>query len=257
MNWDETAWVRGDRARPGQGGCVTDEAPADRRPAGAPGDDRGLEPYEVFRQEKDGGPMVHGGNVIAPDAELAVHYAREMYGRRQESVRLWVVRALTSRCSTIRTCSSRRSTARSRSPAATSCATSSRSPRARSGAAKTAERLRSATGIADGPVPSRPDATRLALLLLAMADDEFVIGFSDSEWTGIAPMLEEDVAMSSLAQDELGHARPCTSCWPRWPTTARRRRGWPSIGHPPATTTHGCSTIPAAIGRRRSPSVPV
>jgi ring-1,2-phenylacetyl-CoA epoxidase subunit PaaC len=52
-------------------------------------------------------------------------------------------------------------------------------------------------------------ATRntLALLLLAMADDEFVIGFSDSEWTGIAPLLEEDVAMSSLAQDELGHAQ--------------------------------------------------
>ena len=43
-------------------------------------------------------------------------------------------------------------------------------------------------------------------LLLTMADDEFVIGFSDSEWTGIAPMLEEDVAMSSLSQDELGHA---------------------------------------------------
>ena len=43
--------------------------------------------------------------------------------------------------------------------------------------------------------------------LLSMADDEFVLGFSDSEWTGIAPILEEDVAMSSLAQDELGHAR--------------------------------------------------
>jgi ring-1,2-phenylacetyl-CoA epoxidase subunit PaaC len=43
-------------------------------------------------------------------------------------------------------------------------------------------------------------------LLLTMADDEFVIGFSDSEWTGIAPLLEEDVAMSSLSQDELGHA---------------------------------------------------
>jgi ring-1,2-phenylacetyl-CoA epoxidase subunit PaaC len=49
-------------------------------------------------------------------------------------------------------------------------------------------------------------ATALAGLLLSMADDEFVIGFSDSEWTGIAPLLEEDVAMSSLAQDELGHA---------------------------------------------------
>jgi ring-1,2-phenylacetyl-CoA epoxidase subunit PaaC len=49
-------------------------------------------------------------------------------------------------------------------------------------------------------------ATALTGLLLSIADDEFVIGFSDSEWTGIAPLLEEDVAMSSLAQDELGHA---------------------------------------------------
>jgi ring-1,2-phenylacetyl-CoA epoxidase subunit PaaC len=47
----------------------------------------------------------------------------------------------------------------------------------------------------------------LAGLLLTMADDEFVVGFKDSEWTGIAPMLEEDVAFSSLAQDEIGHAR--------------------------------------------------
>jgi ring-1,2-phenylacetyl-CoA epoxidase subunit PaaC len=57
--------------------------------------------------------------------------------------------------------------------------------------------------------PALVPATRnaLSLLLLAMADDEFVIGFSDSEWTGIAPMLEEDVAISSIAQDELGHAQ--------------------------------------------------
>jgi ring-1,2-phenylacetyl-CoA epoxidase subunit PaaC len=47
----------------------------------------------------------------------------------------------------------------------------------------------------------------LAELLLSVADDEFVIGFWDSEWTGIAPMLEEDVATSSIAQDELGHAK--------------------------------------------------
>ena len=52
-----------------------------------------------------------------------------------------------------------------------------------------------------------PARQALAHLLLAMADDEFVLGFWDSEWTGIAPMLEEDVAFSSLAQDEIGHAR--------------------------------------------------
>jgi ring-1,2-phenylacetyl-CoA epoxidase subunit PaaC len=59
------------------------------------------------------------------------------------------------------------------------------------------------------PVPELDEAGREALaeLLLGVADDEFVIGFWDSEWTGIAPMLEEDVATSSIAQDEIGHAR--------------------------------------------------
>jgi ring-1,2-phenylacetyl-CoA epoxidase subunit PaaB len=51
-----------------------------------------LEPWEVFRREKDGDAMRHGGSVMAPDATLALHYAREMFSRRQESVHLWVVR---------------------------------------------------------------------------------------------------------------------------------------------------------------------
>ena len=44
-------------------------------------------------------------------------------------------------------------------------------------------------------------------LLLALADDELVLGYRESEWTGVAPLLEEDVALSSIAQDEIGHAR--------------------------------------------------
>jgi ring-1,2-phenylacetyl-CoA epoxidase subunit PaaC len=43
--------------------------------------------------------------------------------------------------------------------------------------------------------------------LLSLADDELIIGWRDSEWTGIAPLLEEDVAFSSIAQNEIGHAR--------------------------------------------------
>jgi ring-1,2-phenylacetyl-CoA epoxidase subunit PaaC len=57
------------------------------------------------------------------------------------------------------------------------------------------------------PTLDAPTRDALAELLLSLADDEFVIGFWDSEWTGIAPMLEEDVATSSIAQDEIGHAR--------------------------------------------------
>lgn len=42
--------------------------------------------------------------------------------------------------------------------------------------------------------------------LLAMADDEFILGHRNSEWTGHAPILEEDIAFSNIAQDEQGHA---------------------------------------------------
>ena len=44
-------------------------------------------------------------------------------------------------------------------------------------------------------------------LLVQIADDELILGWRDSEWTGIAPFLEEDVAFSSIAQNEIGHAR--------------------------------------------------
>ena len=63
--------------------------PHDSALSPAPGS---LEPYEVFRQEREGDPMRHGGSVIAPDPRLASHYARELYARRGESLRLWVVR---------------------------------------------------------------------------------------------------------------------------------------------------------------------
>jgi ring-1,2-phenylacetyl-CoA epoxidase subunit PaaC len=43
--------------------------------------------------------------------------------------------------------------------------------------------------------------------LIEIADDELILGWRDSEWTGIAPFLEEDVAFSSIAQNEIGHAR--------------------------------------------------
>lgn len=43
--------------------------------------------------------------------------------------------------------------------------------------------------------------------LLAMADDELILAHRNSEWTGHAPILEEDIAFANIAQDELGHAR--------------------------------------------------
>jgi ring-1,2-phenylacetyl-CoA epoxidase subunit PaaB len=47
--------------------------------------------FEVFQQAREGKAFEHGGSVIAPDLEMALLYAREFYGRRQESHRLWIV----------------------------------------------------------------------------------------------------------------------------------------------------------------------
>jgi phenylacetate-CoA oxygenase PaaH subunit len=47
--------------------------------------------WEVFRQERKGQPFQHAGSIEAPDDVFAEWYAREQYGRRGESVALWVV----------------------------------------------------------------------------------------------------------------------------------------------------------------------
>jgi ring-1,2-phenylacetyl-CoA epoxidase subunit PaaC len=48
--------------------------------------------------------------------------------------------------------------------------------------------------------------TALAALLWQLADDDLVVAQRASEWLGLHPHVEEDVAFASIAQDELGHA---------------------------------------------------
>ncbi len=43
-------------------------------------------------------------------------------------------------------------------------------------------------------------------LLYKMADDQLIIGHRNSEWTGLGPLLEEDIAFSSMAQDKVGQS---------------------------------------------------
>jgi phenylacetate-CoA oxygenase PaaH subunit len=47
--------------------------------------------WEVFRQEREGSPFQHGGSLEAPNLAFAEAYARELYGRRNESSALWIV----------------------------------------------------------------------------------------------------------------------------------------------------------------------
>jgi ring-1,2-phenylacetyl-CoA epoxidase subunit PaaC len=44
-------------------------------------------------------------------------------------------------------------------------------------------------------------------LLYKMADDLLILGHRNSEWTGMGPLLEEDIAFSSMAQDKIGQSQ--------------------------------------------------
>ena len=88
---------------------------------------------------------------------------------------------------------------------------------------------------------------RAAELLLELADDELVLGWRDSEWTGIAPFLEEDVAFSSIAQNEIGHARALYELAARelgtTPTSSR------STARPRSTAARRSSSCACSTGR--------
>ncbi len=67
------------------------------------------------------------------------------------------------------------------------------------------------------PLPGSLLRPEVASALLALADDELVIGHRHSQWLGLSPFLEEDLTMASIAQDEMGHARSLYACiWPDW-----------------------------------------
>ncbi|WP_442601000.1 1,2-phenylacetyl-CoA epoxidase subunit PaaC [Paenibacillus sp. KN14-4R] len=58
-----------------------------------------------------------------------------------------------------------------------------------------------------GRANQRPEyAVALKELLFQLADDDFILAYRGSEWLGLAPHIEEDVAFSSMSQDMMGHA---------------------------------------------------
>jgi ring-1,2-phenylacetyl-CoA epoxidase subunit PaaC len=53
---------------------------------------------------------------------------------------------------------------------------------------------------------SKHNPNALHELLFQLADDDFILAYRGSEWLGLAPYIEEDVAFSSISQDTMGHA---------------------------------------------------
>ncbi len=88
------------------------------------------------------------------------------------------------------------------------------------------------------PAPPTSLPANAAEALLALADDELVIGHRHSEWLGLSPFLEEDLTLSSIAQDEFGHARGLYSLiWPDW---ADREAG---VTRRPASAWRSCELV--------------
>jgi ring-1,2-phenylacetyl-CoA epoxidase subunit PaaC len=55
-------------------------------------------------------------------------------------------------------------------------------------------------------IPNEDYKEALLSLLYQLADDDFILAYRGSEWLGLAPHIEEDVAFSSINQDTMGHA---------------------------------------------------
>ena len=88
-------------------------------------------------------------------------------------------------------------------------------------------------------------------LLLALADDELIIGHRHAEWTGWAPHIEEDLAFSSIAQDEMAHARLLYELARDGELADGTRTRWRSAARPTSTGTRSCASGRTATGGTR------
>ena len=137
--------------------------------------------WEVFVRARRGLSHVHAGSLHAPDAEMALRNARDLYTRRSEGVSLWVVRA-----SDIGR------------PRPTSATRSSTPPPTRSTATPRSTTSRRVWSTYERPAPRLHPRTGRRRLGLSPAD-----GLVDQP----RPELEEDVALANIGLDQLGQAR--------------------------------------------------
>ena len=178
---EDGAWVReaADGVRRQAGRARTAAVRHDARPR------RDWPLWEVFVRARRGLSHVHVGSLHAPDAEMALRNARDLYTRRQEGVSLWVVPAADI------TASSPDEKDAFFDPAARQDLPAPDVLRHPRRGASTCERP--------------PRATYVAR---RSADDALVAGAADGGVDRRAsPQLEEDVALGNIALDLLGQAR--------------------------------------------------
>ncbi|GLW26246.1 hypothetical protein Mame01_62880 [Microbispora amethystogenes] len=159
--------------------------------------------YEVFAQSGHGTALNHVGSIVSPRPDAAWHLAKEIYGRRDDLVKLWVVR----RTDMIVSSAGDRDL----------LAAKTRMPYRQPGFPTARRRDRSAAPPAVAAPPERRDSglterrddarePGLTDLWLALADDLFVLGNRLGERIVDYIDLEEALAVGSIGQEALAHA---------------------------------------------------
>ena len=172
--------------------------------------------WEVFIRGQHGLNHRHVGSLHAPDAEMAINNARDVYTRRNEGVSIWVV---PSAAITASSPLGEGSAVRAGQLQGLSAPDLLRHPR-RSGAhvmpslpdmttPDVAELARDAAAHASHTEVPPPDAGQEAFFefLLRIGDSTLILGHRVSEWCGHAPALEEDIALANVALDLIGQTQ--------------------------------------------------
>ncbi|MFJ4184310.1 Phenylacetic acid catabolic protein [Kitasatospora sp. NPDC089509] len=160
------------------------------------------EVFEVFLQTGSTTPLSHVGSLLATDRAQAWRLAREAYGRRDDAVRLWVVR----RDHVHTEADGRRLLdAKSRMPYRLPAFPQER--RRRRSGLRTTELHRATASVLAGATTPTDDRTAATARWASIADDLFLHSHHLAELTVDYTELEEALAVGSIAQEDLAHAR--------------------------------------------------
>ena len=141
--------------------------------------------WEVFIRSQHGLAHRHVGSLHAPDAEMAIKNARDVYTRRNEGVSIWAGQGRRHRGQLAQ----------------------------RQGADVRAGQQQGlpAPDLLRDPREAGPHVMEpgqpLFEYLLRLGDNCLVLGHRLSEWCGHAPVLEEDIALANVALDLIGQAQ--------------------------------------------------
>ena len=147
--------------------------------------------WEVFIRGQHGLSHRHVGSLHAPDAEMAIKHARDVYTRRNEGVSIWAVKS---------------NDIVGVEPFGQGAAVRAVELESLSSPDLLRNSRRSGTHVM-GASTSAAERAALHEFLLRTGDNCLILGHRLSEWCGHAPVLEEDIALTNTALDLIGQTQ--------------------------------------------------